>query len=77
MCIALGDHIDTNYSGEGYEVFAGPFEVRLSQSGDYDHTDTVLQPDVAVVSRKEMLDEKGLKGSRLVVEVLSPSTARR
>ena len=77
ICIALGVHFGTSYSDEGDEVFAGPFEVRLSQSGNFDHTDTVVQPDIAVVSRKEMLDEKGLKGAPdLVVKVLSPSTSK-
>jgi Uma2 family endonuclease len=58
--------------GDG-EVYLAPFDVLLSE---YD----ILQPDLVFVSdeRLHLLDELNCKGSPdLVVEILSPSTARR
>lgn len=56
------------------EVFAAPFDVRLN-AGDAD--DTVVQPDLVVVCDRAKIDDRGCKGAPdLVMEILSPSTAR-
>ena len=61
--------------GKTCEVYISPFDVRLN-AGTKD--DTVVQPDILVVCDKSKLDESGCTGAPdMVVEVLSPSTARR
>jgi len=64
--------------GKPCEVFASPFDVRLSdsQTDDEDVTN-VYQPDLAVVCDKGQLKGTGYFGiPDLVIEILSPSTAR-
>lgn len=62
------------------EVYVAPFDVRLpdyADSGD-EETATVVQPDIVVVCDPDKLDDRGCKGAPdLVVEILSPSTAKR
>lgn len=58
------------------QVFVAPFDIRLSETDDYDNPDTVIQPDISVICHQNQLDKKGGKGAPdLVIEVLSPSTA--
>lgn len=58
--------------GKACEVYAAPFDVRLSVG---EGADTVVQPDILVVCDREKLDHKGAKGApELVIEILSPST---
>jgi Uma2 family endonuclease len=49
----------------------------LPQSGEADdEVDTVVQPDVLIVSDRHKLDERGMRGAPgWVAEVLSPTTA--
>ncbi len=62
------------------EIFHAPFDVRLpkeSKTRD-DQIYTVVQPDICVVCDSSKLDDKGCIGAPdLVVEVLSPSTAKK
>ena len=61
--------------GKSCEVYISPFDVRLNP-GTKD--DTVVQPDIVVVCDKSKLNDSGCVGAPdMVVEVLSPSTARR
>lgn len=54
--------------GKTCEVYASPFDVRLSKK-------TVVQPDIMVVCDPEKLDDAGVKGAPdLAIEILSPST---
>ena len=64
----------TFLKGKKCELFMAPADVRLS----YDTTDdTVVQPDLFVVCDKSKLDGKACIGAPdLVIEILSPSTAR-
>jgi Uma2 family endonuclease len=59
-------------------VYVAPFDVRLPKSTeDDDQVDTVVQPDVFIVSDLKKLDARGVRGAPdWVAEVLSPSTAR-
>jgi len=58
------------------EVFIAPFDVRLNAAGDDDND--VFQPDILVVCDRSKIDDKGLNGAPdMVIEILSPSTARR
>jgi len=61
--------------GKPCEVFHAPLDVRLNAD---DEDDTVVQPDLVVVCDRSKIDEKGCKGAPdVVIEILSPSTARR
>jgi Uma2 family endonuclease len=59
-------------------VYVAPFDVRLPRSTEEDdQVDTVVQPDVLIVSDLKKLDARGMRGAPdWVAEVLSPSTAR-
>ena len=59
-------------------VRVAPFDVRLPKSTEAnDQVDTVVQPDVLIVSDLKKLDARGMRGAPdWVAEVLSPSTAR-
>jgi len=62
------------------EVYLAPFDVRLQDlPGVSDEgTLTVVQPDIMVVCDLDKLDDRGIKGAPdLVVEIISPSTAKR
>ena len=75
---ALFNQIYNNLKGKQCEVFAAPFDVRLSDSPatSDNYIDTVVQPDIAVVCDKSKLDERGCNGAPdLIVEILSPATA--
>ena len=63
--------------GKPFRTYVAPFDVRLPKAGEADdHIDTVVQPDVLVVSDLEKLDERGMRGAPdWIAEVLSPSTA--
>jgi Uma2 family endonuclease len=64
--------------GESCHVYVAPFDVRLPKSTEEDdQVDTVVQPDVLIVSDLRKLDARGMRGAPdWVAEVLSPSTAR-
>lgn len=66
--------------GKPCEVYIAPFDVRLpehSNASDED-TITVVQPDLMVICDRNKLDDRGVKGAPdLVVEIISPSTAKR
>ena len=62
------------------EVYHAPFDVRIPRNGETaDHEIyTVVQPDICVICDPKKLDERGCIGAPdLIVEVQSPSTAKR
>ena len=64
--------------GKPCRVLVAPLDVRLPKSTEEDdQVDTVVQPDVFIVSDLKKLDARGVRGAPdWVAEVLSPSTAR-
>lgn len=64
--------------GKAARVYCAPFDIRLPKSDEADDlVDTVVQPDVFIVSDLQKLDARGVRGSPVwLAEVLSPSTAR-
>lgn len=61
--------------GKPCKLFAAPFDVRLNAD---DEDDTVVQPDLVVICDRSKIDDKGCKGAPdIVIEILSPSTARK
>lgn len=69
-----------NYlEGKNCKVYHAPFAVRLFEGKDDAPEDvqTVFEPDISVICDKSKLDDNGCKGAPdLVMEILSPSTAR-
>jgi Uma2 family endonuclease len=63
--------------GKSARVYVAPFDVRLPRSTeDDDLVDTVVQPDVLIVSDLRKVDARGVRGAPdWLAEVLSPSTA--
>jgi len=65
--------------GKPCDVYDAPFDVRLPEN-DEETSDilTVVQPDISVICAPEKLDDAGCIGAPdLIVEILSPSTARK
>jgi Uma2 family endonuclease len=64
--------------GKPSRVYVVPFDIRLPKSSEEDdQVDTVVQPDVFIVSEIQKLDARGMRGAPdWLAEVLSPSTAR-
>ena len=62
------------------EIHHAPFDVRFPKDGETDDNKiyTVVQPDICVVCDPKKLDDRGCIGAPdLIVEVQSPSTAKR
>jgi len=61
--------------GKQCKVFSAPFDVRLNASG---RDDIVVQPDIVVICDRTKLLGTGCIGAPdMVVEIVSPGTARR
>ncbi len=65
--------------GKTCEVFSAPFGVRFPEEDEPDeYVKDALMPDITVVCDKKKLDDRGCRGAPdLIVEILSPSTAKR
>jgi len=62
------------------EVFAAPFDVRLSVSNKKSDENiyTVVQPDICIICDTEKVDKQGCIGAPdLIVEILSKSTSKK
>jgi Uma2 family endonuclease len=64
--------------GKVARVYDAPFDIRLPKGNEGDDlVDTVVQPDVFILSGLQQLDRRGVRGTPVwLAEVLSPSTAR-
>jgi Uma2 family endonuclease len=72
LLLQLGNFLE----GKPCKVFPAPFSVRLFPKKDQSD-DTVFEPDILVVCDRAKLDGAGCNGAPdLIIEVLSPSTAR-
>ncbi len=65
--------------GKKCKVYHPPFDVILPEEGEtFETASNVVQPDVFIVCDKEKKTRRGYYGApELIVEILSPSTARR
>lgn len=66
--------------GKSCQVFPAPFDVRLTQTLTLsdDKQTTVVQPDITIICRPEIIKGTGCVGAPdAVIEVVSPSTAER
>jgi Uma2 family endonuclease len=73
----LSRQVANALEGNPCRVYIAPLDVRLPKSTeDDDQVDTVVQPDVLIVSDLKKLDERGVRGAPdWLAEVLSPTTA--
>jgi Uma2 family endonuclease len=64
--------------GKPYRVYQAPLDVRLPRSNEEDaQIDTVVQPDLFIVSDFRKIDARGIRGAPdWLAEVLSPGTAK-
>lgn len=75
ISVDLTRQLSAFLKGKSCKLFTAPFDVRLNASNE---DDTVVQPDLLVICDRSKIDEKGCNGAPdLVIEILSPSTARR
>jgi len=68
----------TALKGKSCRVCIAPLDVRLPRSTEADDlVDTVVQPDLLIVSDPRKIDARGIRGAPdWLAEVLSPSTAK-
>jgi Uma2 family endonuclease len=68
--------ISNALQGKACRVYIAPFDVRLPKSTEHDNNvDTVVQPDVLIVSDPKKIDGRGMRGAPdWVAEVFSPGT---
>ena len=78
IVLELGRQAANALEDKPCHVYVAPFDVRLPKSNEQDEqVDTVVQPDVLIVSDLKKVDARGVRGAPdWVAEVLSPSTAR-
>ena len=78
IVLELGRQAANALEDKPCHVYVAPFDVRLPKSNEQDEqVDTVVQPDVLIVSDLKKVDARGIRGAPdWVAEVLSPSTAR-
>jgi Uma2 family endonuclease len=78
MLVELCRQIATALKGKPCRVYVAPFDVRLPKSTEEDdQIDTVVQPDILIVSDLRKIDARGMRGAPdWIAEILSPSTAR-
>ena len=77
IVLELGRQIANALEDKPCRVRIAPYDVRLPKSTEVDdQVDTVVQPDVFIVSDLKKVDARGVRGAPdWVAEVLSPSTA--
>ena len=75
----LGSVFHPCFQNHRCEYFPAPFDVYLVKEGQhYKETQNIVQPDLCVVCDPEKLMDIGCIGAPdLVVEILSPSTAKK
>ena len=74
ISVVLSGQLREFLKGKPCNVFTAPFDVRLNAN---DEDDTVVQPDLVVICDRSKLSGTGCIGAPdLVIEILSPSTAR-
>ncbi len=76
----LGNKFYNCINKNNCEVYTAPFDVRLPKKGETvdEKIYTVVQPDISVICDLSKLDDRGCIGAPdLIVEILSPSTAKK
>lgn len=78
IVVELSRQIAAAVEESPYQVYVAPLDVRLPKSSEKDDSvDTVVQPDILIVSDAQKVDARGVRGAPdWLAEVLSSSTAR-
>jgi Uma2 family endonuclease len=78
IVVELSHQLISALEGKPCRVYVAPLDIRLPKSTEEDdQVDTVVQPDVFIVSELQKLDARGMRGAPdWLAEVLSPSTLR-
>ena len=79
VVMELGYILSNFFRDRRCRVLPAPVDVLLPRSNESDElVDTVVQPDLLVICDREKIAERAVRGAPdLVVEVLSPSTAKK
>jgi Uma2 family endonuclease len=79
ILLALASRFALHLKGGKCQVFVAPFDVRLPVAQEADEmVETIVQPDISIFCDPSKIDGKGARGAPdLVVEILSPATARK
>lgn len=78
VVVELCKQLATALEDRRCQVYVAPFDVRLPRSTEEDdQIDTVVQPDLLIVSDLQKVDARGVRGAPdWLAEVVSPGTAR-
>lgn len=78
VVVELCKQLATALEDRPCQVYVAPFDVRLPRSTEEDdQIDTVVQPDLLIVSDLQKVDARGVRGAPdWLAEVVSPGTAR-
>lgn len=79
ISMKLSQKIANYLDNKSCEIYAAPFDVRLSENRSNDfEIKNVVQPDISVICDSSKLDEKGCIGAPdWIIEILSPATASK
>lgn len=79
ICVQLVVEFGAYLRGRNCQVFTSPYDVVLPDKSESEiSSSNVVQPDLLIVCDRNKLDDKKCIGSPdLVVEIISPSTAKR
>ncbi|MCL2187619.1 MAG: Uma2 family endonuclease [Defluviitaleaceae bacterium] len=80
IVLAIGGQFRNFLQGKKCKPYISPVDVRLTPDKIFEKDKNVFQPDVVVLCDASKIDEKdrGINGAPdLVIEVLSPSTAKK
>jgi Uma2 family endonuclease len=79
VLLALASRFALHLKGGNCQVFVAPFDVRLPVEDEADEeVETVVQPDISIFCDPAKIDKRWARGAPdLVVEILSPATARK
>ncbi|MEK7813957.1 MAG: Uma2 family endonuclease [Candidatus Desantisbacteria bacterium] len=81
----LSMQISNYLANKPCQIYFAPFDVRLPELDEEgtplaadEEVETVVQPDIVIVCEEKKLDDRGCTGSPdIVIEVLSPYTAKK
>ena len=76
ISVELVRQISTYLQEKTCEVYAAPFDVRLTDNNEADEViNNVVQPDISIICDRKKLDDQGCKGTPdLIMEIISPSS---
>lgn len=79
ICGSLFRQFSNFLEGTPCRIYFSPFDLLLPEANEADDwVDTVVQPDLVLICNRDILTDYGARGvPDLIIEILSPSTARK